>query len=81
MAKTSENGNLLIKVTGIFLVLLGSAVAYGILCGNVSHNTKVIEVMQPKAEERDRKITILETRQTEIYLGVKRIESKLDALP
>ena len=73
------NGNAIwFKVVGVSFVLLASAVAYGVLCGNVSHNTESIGKLQPKAEVHDRKIAVLEVRVEAILTGVEKIQDKLE---
>ena len=81
MAKMNGNTNLIFKIIGLVVVLLGSAVAYGVLYGDVGHNTARVEKMEPKLDIHDRKITVLETRQKAIFDGVERIQKKMDITP
>lgn len=71
MAKT--NGNLWFKVIGIVIILLGAAVTYGLLAGNVEHNTEDIAEIKPEVKKNTEARIDVEW----IKGSLKRIEEKI----
>ena len=59
---------------GLVVLIIGAAIAYGVLYADVEH----IKALEPQVKEHDRKIAVLETKQTAILEGVQRIEKKLE---
>jgi hypothetical protein len=80
MAKMNGTWKIIGIIVSVVVVLLGAAVAYGLLSGDVQHNSQSIEEIRPKVQAHERQIAVLETRQTAILEGVQRIEKKIDDL-
>jgi len=75
MAKTNGN-NLLFKVIGIIIVLLGVAVTYGLLAGNVQDNTDDIKILAPKVDMNTEGRKEVQTDIKWIRSTLERIEKK-----
>lgn len=80
MNKNSNSRKWLELLITILFLAVGVAVAWGVLSTDVKHLDAEVRGMKPTINNNDHRITILETRQTAIYEGVRRIEAKIDKL-
>ena len=85
MAKKGNGRRFILAIIGtsMGLVLTAGGMLWAMSAQNTRFETfcREVEIIKPKVDMNNNRITALEVRQTEIYNGVKQINTKLDNLP